>query len=122
MTTRFEEWEAERLRDPEFLAALAARYPEHERDRAQVQITILQEENASLRAACGAIVQEIDDNQVYYGSLQGHREQLAAAIGGAVEWVEDSEPDFGKYCPWCGNFEKSGHAHNCQRQAALKVE
>ena len=39
---------------------------------------------ASLRAACGAIVQEIDDNQVYYGSLQGHREQLAAAIGGAV--------------------------------------
>jgi len=41
-------------------------------------------ENTRLRAACGAIVQEIDDNQVYYGSLQGHREQLAAAIGGAV--------------------------------------
>jgi len=46
-------------------------------------------------------------------------ERLRAALG-AVEWVEDSEPDFGKYCPWCGNFEKSGHAHDCQRQAALK--
>ena len=43
---------------------------------------------------------------------------LRAALG-AVEWVEDSEPDLGKYCPWCGNFEKSGHAPDCQRQAAL---
>ena len=52
MTTRFEEWEAERLRDPEFLAALAARYPEHERARAQVQLNIMR---AALKTALDAL-------------------------------------------------------------------
>jgi len=48
----FEEWEAERLRDPEFLAALAARYPEHERARAQVQLNIMR---AALKTALDAL-------------------------------------------------------------------
>lgn len=36
-----------------------------------------------------------------------------------VEWVEEERGE--KFCPWCGNYWRSGHASNCRRQAALGI-
>ena len=66
------------------------------------------------------------------GTLMAAAPGLLAALE-AVEWVDDlSDPlvqDFREaYCPWCGGARyglrggNSGHAPDCQRQAALRAK
>ena len=51
--------------------------------------------------------------------------QLAAAAPDllrtlrAVEWMPDDDIPGRLFCPWCGNYQESGHNYDCPRQAAI---
>jgi len=36
-----------------------------------------------------------------------------------MEWLPDDDIQGKLYCPWCGNYQESGHAGDCVRQAAI---
>ena len=71
MTTRFEEWEAERLQDPRFLAALEKQYPKSQRDEAQARITALVEENEKQRGVIEMLMERCRWLQEESGTLHG---------------------------------------------------
>jgi len=106
----FEEWEAGRLQDPEFLAALEAQYPKYERDRAQVQITILQEENSSLRAECDKLDKQAamaialaDEAQALSAKVLDENDALRTALRAAPKPPWNFRPTIGwqgVYCDW----------------------
>ena len=53
--------------------------------------------------------------EMYRESQRQMREALEA-----VEWIRDNDlPEYPRWCPWCGNYERDGHRPDCQRQAAL---
>jgi len=121
VTTRFEEWEAERLQDPKFLAALEKQYPKSERDEAQVRITILQEENASMRAEAGRRFDADNERMVRYETgrrmlkealrrTQQERDTMREALEAAPQ-TRDVIGSGGqlRYCEW----------YHLRRQAAL---
>ena len=71
-----------------------------------------------------------DERRAIYDKLEADRDaarqqivdeyrDLLAALE-SVEWVRDEDlPEYDKWCPWCGNYRKYGHASDCQRHAAL---
>ena len=102
---------AERLQDPKFLAALEKQYPKSKRDEAQVQITILQEENERQRGVIEMLMERCRWLQEESGTLYG-----------ALEAAPEPPPKFGEQLFWrekryrvwyngeCGTTE-SGQQH-----------
>ena len=75
MTTRFEEWEAERLQDPAFLAALEKQYPKWERAVAQARTAELQDENEKQRDVIEMLMERCrwlqEESGTLYAALDG---------------------------------------------------
>ena len=86
MTTKFEEWEAERMQDPKFLAALEKQYPKSERDEAQARITVLEEENEWLRAALEAMAARSLGLQARSMRYELTIDRLRAALEAFPDW------------------------------------
>lgn len=70
---------------------------------------------------CNAAPQMINEIQ----QLRLENNKLRQALE-TVEWIDESDglsdEKLWHYCPWCGNYESSGHHSKCERQSALKKE
>ena len=120
MTTRFEEWEAERMQDPKFVAALEKQYPKSERDEAQARITVLEEENERLRSDNQELEATLLD--AISASLQSLRYEtvMRRALGAAPQSVPPTTSQMTIEDWWF--WRAYGDWYFGQRQAALKEE